>query len=148
MIARLIQTQGYALEAEIEYKKHPLTVMDAFSPPGQACRPGLIFEARFSCLEIEALSWEEFFRGNAKRRKDLQVLNGWDYTGRGEVVKVNPMVIDFGLFRLQGGYPTHDPRCIGDYVAGTVRCLSLHGLPERPPLQRTSFLGFLRKIFR
>ncbi len=57
-------------------------------------------------------------------RKDTQ---GWKYEGYGEVVGVNPTVVDFGILTLSAGPPTHDKRCIGEFVRVLIDRLDLYG---------------------
>jgi hypothetical protein len=130
--ARLLRTDGFALQADVELSGRHLVVMDSFSPAGGTSQPGRIFDVQIGCFEIQAPSWEAFFDGNPENRKDLVHLDGWDYLGFGEVVAVNPMVIDFGIAKLRGGFATHDERCIGHFVAGRVKRLELAGRPEFP----------------
>ena len=56
------------------------------------------------------------FSGNPDHDKRLVHIDGWKYEGYGEIVSVDPTVIDFGIIQLEAGPNTHDQRCIGEYV--------------------------------
>lgn len=114
MIVTLVNTDGHGDEAVVHLGDRNLTVMDAFSYAGtwERDRP---YEAEFSALEGPA-TWDEIFRGNPDRRVELRHLHGWQYAGYGKVIAIQPTVVDFGVLELQVGPPTHDDRCIGEYV--------------------------------
>src|SRR5262245_43370263 len=117
MNAVLIRTEGFALAADVEIDSHRLVVMDQFSPLGERAAAGqLLQNARLSADVFDLPSWEQMSSGNPERRKCLVHLTGWSYLGYGQVVRVNPMVVDFGMARLDVGPPIRDERWTGEFV--------------------------------
>jgi hypothetical protein len=127
MEVNLIKTEGYALEAQVEYAGTVLHVMDEFSPPGERSAPGSIRQAEFSYETFEALTWEETFSGNPRCRKELEHIAGWSYLGYGQIVSVDPVRIDFGILEMEDPLSTHDERCIGEFVCVKIDRLQLSG---------------------
>jgi hypothetical protein len=144
----LISTDGYALEAKINFGGRVFTVMDVFSPCESSAQPGHIFDAEISCMDIVSKSWEEMFSSNPDCIKDLVQIESWDYRGFGQIVEVNPMKIDFGVLVLEGGPSTHDTRCIGEYVGCTVERLQLSGTPEDAFKPKTSVWQRIKKAIK
>jgi SAM-dependent methyltransferase len=132
MNAVLVRTEGFALAADVEIDDHRLVVMDQFSPPGERAAAGPLQKARLSADEFDPLSWEEMSAGNPERRKRLVHLTGWSYLGYGQVVQVNPMVVDFGIARLEIGPHTRDERWIGEFVKIKIDRLSLFSSDQDP----------------
>ncbi|MCK4527136.1 hypothetical protein KAW18_07170 [candidate division WOR-3 bacterium] len=62
--------------------------------------------------------WEEMFSGNPDKKKCLikKKPGNWEYSAYGRVVKIQPLIVDVGPFKLEYGYITHDPRVVGEYV--------------------------------
>lgn len=145
---RLIHTNGYALECEVELNDTRFIAMDAFSPAGGSSKPGDILEPEISCLDIESPTWEAFFNGNPDKRKEVIRSDSWNYRGFGQVTAINPMIVDFGMLQLQGGPATHDERCIGAYVSGNIRRLQIFGKPQRPMEMETGLLNRIKRFFR
>ena len=125
MNALLIQTEGFALAAEVEINGHRLIVMDQFSPPGGKRGAGVLQDVRLSADEFAPLTWEAVFSGNPNAEKRLTHVTGWTYLGYGQVVQVDPMIVDFGFLQLEVGPRTHDRRCVGEFVKIKIDRLSL-----------------------
>lgn len=116
--ATLLKTQGPWLEAEIRLEGEVLTVMDDFSADeANAPAPGQEFEIELSALVDEGITWKSILAGNPEKLRKLEPLGGWSYRAYGEVISINPVVVDCGLLQVPAVFETKDPRVIGEYVA-------------------------------
>ena len=131
MEVELIHTQGMGLEAEVVLNGQKLVVMDSFSPPLAPMSPGNLKNPMFSANEFSDQSWEDMFSGNPDRDKRLEHIDGWKYIGYGEIVSVNPTILDLGGIQLEAGPNTHDKRCIGEYIKVIIDRLDLYADVER-----------------
>jgi hypothetical protein len=121
----LISTMGYALEAEISFRGIRLCVMDDFSDIDDPAHPGPLDDVSLTADEINALEWEEAFQGNPNREKKLVQVMGFHYRGLGQIVSINPTVVDLGVAFFELGPRTNDERCIGEFVAVNIDRLGL-----------------------
>ena len=116
--ATLLKTQGPWLEAEIRLEGEVLTVMDDFSADeANAPAPGQDFEIELSAPMVEGVTWESIRAGNPAKLRKLEPLGGWRYQAYGQVISIDPVVVDCGLVQLPEVFETKDPRVIGEYVA-------------------------------
>lgn len=125
MNVELLRTDGTGLEAEVVVNGEKLTVMDAFSPPLAPIGPGQLRNAEFCANVFTEQTWEDIFSGNPGNLKMLKHVHGWTYEGYGQITAINPTVIDFGVLTLETGPPTHDERCIGEFVRLVIDRLDL-----------------------
>lgn len=127
MSVKIIKTEGYGLLAEVEVNGRHLNVMDNFSVlSGERQRPEVLAgqviqdsQVEFDFLEDDApWTWEEMFSGNPKHKKRLVLrhIDEWAYDAYGELLSINPVVVDFGAIQLDIGDFTHDPQCVGEWV--------------------------------
>jgi hypothetical protein len=65
-------------------------------------------------------SWETIFSGNPERRKALEHINGWSYRAFGEIVSIDPVVVDCGMIQIPEVIDSKDPGVIGEFVAFTI----------------------------
>jgi hypothetical protein len=124
MRAKLLETQGYALEAIIEIDNRQLHVMDDMSPPGGSADPGSEFDIELSPLCLGEEGWDQVFCGNPDKKMDIERLEGWEYIAFGKIIQLNPVVIDCGILTLENEIHTHDERCMGEYVAMKITRLA------------------------
>ncbi len=62
-------------------------------------------------------SWEATFSLNAKREKKLKKgSKSGEYVGYGQIEGINPVIANFGDFKLNLGDWTNDKRIIGEYI--------------------------------
>ena len=94
-------TRGLGQEAQVWVDGHLLVVCDGVSRPDKRCRPGVLEAVKFTYVSDEGFSWDEAFRGNPGCKKRLDPVRGWSYTGYGQIVAIMPVVIDFGLLRME-----------------------------------------------
>ena len=131
MEVELIHTHGMGLAAEVVLNGQKLVVMDSFSSPLAPMSPGNLKNPQFSANEFSHQSWEDMFSGNPDRDKRLEHIDGWKYIGYGEIVSVNPTILDLGDIQLETGPNTHDQRCIGEYIMIIIDRLDLHADVKR-----------------
>lgn len=123
MNVKVLKTDGLGLEALIEINGIKLTVMDSFSHfPQEYTSNGT---PEFSYIVDENLTWEETFKGNKNKEKKLEQLKGWSYHGYGQILSLNPTIVDFGILKLDIGYLTNDDRVIGESVKVKIGRLDL-----------------------
>jgi len=109
-------TNGLARTAEVWVGGSLLTVCDGVSRPHRPCPPGLLDDVKFSYMTAEAFSWQEAVRGNPSGRMRLDPQRRWSYVGYGRVVRVAPVVIDFGLLEMEDANWTTDEGLVGRFV--------------------------------
>lgn len=122
----LLETNGYALDAKVEVESQVLIVMDDISNPGGKHPLGLVRDVEIGYLTVNPNDWEATFSGNPDHLKTLLHCERWNYLGYGQIVKINPVMIDFGIFTLQyDDLRTSDERCVGEYVVVKIDRLSI-----------------------
>jgi hypothetical protein len=123
MEINIIKTDGHTLPAEVEVKGVILGVMDDFSmiPVENLDRSS----GEFSYLRDENLSWDAMFQGNPDKETKLIRTGDWSYEAYGKIISINPVVADFGLFKLEVGYITNDTRCVGEWIFEKIERLDL-----------------------
>lgn len=116
MNVRMEHTDGLGRVAEVWVDGHLLTVCDAYSAADRRCPPGAMDEVKFSYLTEAGFTWDEAIRANPSHRRALEPVRGWAYAGYGLVLQVMPVVVDFGMMRMEDANWTSDERLVGKYV--------------------------------
>lgn len=119
------QTDGRARLAEVWVNGTLLSVMDDYSAPQRKCPPGVIDEPRFVYTSDTRVDWAQAIGENPSKRKVLEPLGQWAYEGYGQVVSIMPVVIDFGLLRMEDPNWTNDEHLVGRYVKVPIDRLAL-----------------------
>lgn len=114
MKATFIRTEGEYLEAVIKASGSEFVVVDEFG--GEDMTPGEEFEVELSPLVVDPGEWDEIFAGNPGGEKGLRRVAGWRYLALGEVVSVDPVVVDCGVLSIAEPFFSHDERCVGEFV--------------------------------
>ena len=109
-------TRGLGKQAEVWMSGNLLTVCDGVSPSAGCCPPGEMESVKFSYMNAAGFAWDQAVRENPSRRKQLDPAGGWSYMGFGQVVSIMPVVVDFGLFRMEDANWTTDEDLVGRYV--------------------------------
>jgi hypothetical protein len=123
--AMLIKTDGPWLEAEIAIGTERFVVMDEFSIDARSS-PSLGSEFRVELsagLINEEETWEFIFASNPEEKKCLEHLDGWRYHAYGEIISINPVVVDCGIIRVEDVVHTGDSRVVGAFVSFTIERL-------------------------
>jgi hypothetical protein len=121
MRVKLIRTEGPWLMATIEDGDRQFCVMDVFtSDDSSAPKPGEEFDVELSVLMDEDGCWEALFSGNPGKKKGLEAISGWSYRAFGEIVRINPVLVDCGIISVEDVLHAIDQRVVGEFVAFTV----------------------------
>lgn len=116
METRLENTAGLGRRAEVWVDEQLLVVCDGISVRGQRRPPGLLGDVRFTYVSEEGFRWEDACLGNPGRKKSLAPVREWSYIGYGQVVSIMPVVIDFGVLKMEDANWTNDNRLVGRFV--------------------------------
>ena len=124
MKTKLLSTEGTNLEALIEIEGAEYCVMDELTLDIETMpKDGESFEFEFSNILDEEESWDSIFQGNPEKKKCLEQIKGWKYRAYGEIISINPVKVDCGVFVEEDVVHTHDPKIVGEFVAFTIRRL-------------------------
>ena len=95
--------------------------MDEFTIDARfAPKPHEDFEVELCAFTDEQLSWEAMFAGNPNRTKGIEPLEGWTYRAFGEIVSIQPVIVDCGILSVPDVLRTNDPRVVGEFIAFTI----------------------------
>jgi len=137
MEVRMEHTEGLGGPAEVWVDGFPLTVCDSVSDPQKRCPPGVLQGVRFGYMTAEKVSWDQAAGENPSKKKMLDPVGRWSYVGYGQVVSIMPVVIDFGLLRMEDANWTSDESLVGQFVKVPIDRLeiapaNLRDYPENP----------------
>lgn len=116
MEVRMEHTRGRAHQAQVWVDGHLLTVCDGVSTPDRNYHPGELEGVKFSYMNAAGFSWEEAVSENPSRKRQIEHVRGWSYVGYGQVVSIMPVVVDFGLLRMEDANWTTDEELTGKFV--------------------------------
>ena len=117
-ILKVAKEEG--LEAIIEIENIAIEAMDCIGY-SRHVSPGDELEVDLTIgLANDNESWDEIFSGNSCCLKKLERLENWSYLAFGEIISIDPMIVDCGIAKFDGVIDTHDPGCIGEFVAFTI----------------------------
>lgn len=122
MRVSLVSTEGPWLEASIATSGGILSVMDEFTIDERSSpRIGDEFDVEISASLLEdGESWDVMFAGNPDKIKSLDRVGGWCYRAYGEVVSIDPVVVDCGMLQIPDVFHSTDSRVIGEFIAFTI----------------------------
>jgi hypothetical protein len=116
---------GRGRQAEVWVDGNLLTVCDNVSGAEGRCPPGPLEQVRFSYMSVECPNWSDAIRANRSKRRRLERVGGWSYTGYGQIISVMPVVIDFGLLCMEDPHWTTDEELVGSYVKVAIDRLEI-----------------------
>lgn len=131
MEVRMEHTEGLGKLAEVWADGRLLQVCDGVSAPGRRVPAGVMKNVEFRYVTMAGFSWPQAVRGNPDRKKDIAPVRRWSYVGYGQVLSVMPVVIDFGLLRMEDANWTTDEGLVGQYVRVPIDRLEI--VPSREP---------------
>ncbi len=120
---QLISSEGYGLQAQFKLNGKEYGAMDDFS--GFDTTHVDKQSPEFDILCLTEQSWDEIFRGNSDKKKELVKTGDWTYDGYGQIISVVPLVADFGDFTFEIGDFTTDQRCVGEFIHIVIDRLDL-----------------------
>jgi len=109
-------TDGFGGGAEVWVDGHLLKVCDYLSTREARVAPGELEGVRFAYTSIDHVPWGQAIAGNPSRKKQLDPVRKWSYTGYGKVISIMPVTIDFGLMTMEDANWSHDDKLIGKFV--------------------------------
>jgi len=125
MKIELIETEGFNLAAKIVIDGTVFIVMDDISPIDDPPKYGT-FDVEFTTMCLGTETWEEIFSGNPTKKKYLEHIETWKYKAFGEIIQVNPVIVDCGLIKIiDDPIKTHDQKCIGAFIAFEISRLGV-----------------------
>ena len=124
MKAKLIKTDGDYLEAIVEIAGHEYIVMGEFN--GKSINLGSELDIELSGNDLNDLDWDEIFTLNPSQEKRLQHIKGWTYFGLGEIVSVNPVIVDCGIIKIEDAFSTKDVKCLGEFIGLKINRLDAY----------------------
>jgi len=116
MDVRMEHTEGLGRAAEVWLGGNLLCVCDGVSGPGAPRPPGEMPPVKFSYMSEAGFTWAQALRGNPSERRALEPVHRWSYVGFGQVVQIMPVVVDFGLLRMEDANWTSDEALVGKFV--------------------------------
>lgn len=158
MYVKLIKTDGPWLPATIQHGDRQFCVMDEFTIDERfAPKPNEDFEVELSALVEKDTSWEEMFANNPYNTKGIEPLKGWSYRVFGQIVSINPVVVDCGILSIPDALHTNDSRVVGEYIAFTIsRLVATQYLTKNTDKagilvdeeENGTFKSFLKNLFK
>jgi len=118
-------TEGLGRLAEVWVDGTLLNVCDGVSKPDRPVRPGPMDGAALQYVSQQGFSLAQAVVGNRSKKKYLDPVRQWTYVGYGQVVSIMPVVVDFGLLRMEDANWTTDESLIGQYVAVPIDRLEI-----------------------
>jgi len=109
-------TEGFGKAAEVWVDGHLLKVCDYLSTREARVAPGELEGVKFAYTSIDHVPWDQALRGNPSRKRQLEAVRKWSYTGYGKVISIMPVTIDFGLMTMEDANWSHDDKLIGKFV--------------------------------
>jgi len=125
MEIRMEHTEGLGRLAEVWVDGTLLNVCDGLSRPGRPAGPGPLDDARFQYVSQQGFSLAQAVIADRSRKKYLDPVRQWTYVGYGQVVSIMPVVVDFGLLRMEDANWTTDESLVGQYVAVPIDRLEI-----------------------
>ena len=121
-------TEGLGRTAEVWVDGHLLTVCDGVSTASTPCPPGLLAGVKFSYPPAGEFSWAQAAADNPGKKRQIEHLRNWSYAGYGQVLSIMPVVVDFGLIRMEDANWTNDESLLGRFVRIPIDRLEIsHG---------------------
>ncbi|MCD4823987.1 MAG: hypothetical protein K8S55_05230 [Phycisphaerae bacterium] len=127
---RMEHTEGLGRSAEVWVDGALLNVCDGVSTAGQRCQPGLLEKVRFRYTTTEAVPWDQAVLENPSHKVILEPERGWSYIGFGRVEQVMPVVIHFGLLKMEDPNWATDEGLVGKFVRVAIDRLEV--VPVEP----------------
>ena len=118
-------TEGVGRPAEVWVDGNLLCVCDGVSGPARHCPPGMLDNVRFCYMTAEGFSWDQAIRGNVGRKKHLEHVRSWRYVGFGQVVQVMPVIVDFGLLKMEDANWSTNEELVGKFVKVSIDRLEI-----------------------
>jgi hypothetical protein len=116
MDVRMEHTEGLGGKAQVWVDGALLDVCDGISPADQRTPPGALEDVAFRYTTDETISWDDAVANNPSHKVTLEPVKGWAYAGFGRVEQVMPVVIHFGLLKMEDPNWSTDETLVGQFV--------------------------------
>ncbi|PJI09387.1 hypothetical protein [Clostridium pasteurianum] len=89
---------------------------------------GNSYKVEFGFIEGADVQWDAMFNENKDKIKDLIIKpsSTWSYSAYGQVLSVNPVIVDCGIGEFDIGYLSRDERLIGEYIFFDISRLDIY----------------------
>ncbi len=89
---------------------------------------GTSYRVELDFLEGIDIQWEIMFSENKDKVKDLIVKpnSTWSYSAYGEILSINPVIVDCGIAEFDLGYFSRDEQLIGEYMFFDIARLDIY----------------------
>jgi len=118
IITEIIKTDWFLdkenFEGTVSFRGEKGGVIQAFSY-GIEFQIGQNTELELDSIGAE-LEWNVIFSKNQGKEIRVEQKGNWEYEAYGKILSVNPVVIDFGEFKLNTENWTTDEKVIGEYI--------------------------------
>lgn len=118
-------TEGLGRLAEVWVDGTLLSVCDGVSRADRPTGPGVMEGVRLQYVSQQGVSLARAAGENRGKKKYLDPVRQWTYVGYGQVVSIMPVVVDFGLLRMEDANWTTDESLLGQYVAVPIDRLEI-----------------------
>lgn len=88
---------------------------------------GNTYRVELDFLEGVDVPWEIMFSENKNKIKDLifKPNSDWSYSAYGQVISINPVIVDCGIAEFDLGNFSRDERLIGEYIFFDIARLNI-----------------------
>ncbi|MCG7564617.1 hypothetical protein [Pseudoalteromonas sp. McH1-42] len=129
MEAIFISTNGTYLEATLEIEGKQYCVMDELTLDIENLpKIGESFAFEFSNSLDEDESWESIFQSNPEKKKCIEQVSGWRYRAFGQIISINPVIVDCGILKEEDIIHTNDPSVVGEFISFTISRLGVYAI--------------------
>lgn len=89
---------------------------------------GNSYKVEFGFIEGVDVQWDVMFSENKDKIKDLIIKSDstWSYSAYGQVLSVNPVIVNCGVGEFDLGYLSRDERLIGEYIFFDISRLDIY----------------------
>lgn len=89
---------------------------------------GNSYKVEFGFIKGVDIQWDVMFSENKDKIKDLIIksIGTWSYSAYGQVLSVNPVIVDCGIGEFHLGYLSRDERLIGEYIFFDISRLDIY----------------------
>lgn len=131
MEVRMEHTEGLGRQADVWVNGTLLTVCDGISSSQRRTPPGLLKAVKLSYPSMEGFSWQDAVDENPSQKMYLDHERGWSYVGYGKVTSIMPVVIDFGVLKMEDPNWATEDDLIGKYVRVAIGRLEIAPASEQ-----------------
>jgi hypothetical protein len=115
-ILKIAEDEGLPSTVEIEGISYE--AMDCIGYGKADVKNGDVIDINFTIgVDDDDENCESILNGNTEKLKKLVCTGGWSYRAYGEIISIDPIIIDCGVARFENDV---DLQCIGEYIAFNI----------------------------